>query len=314
MTNVYGQPVVVGVDGSDSALHAVRWAAREAERRGAPLRLLHATNLVPVRHPRQISPPAEYQNAVLEQGRHWLTEATEAALHVVPGLAVSTDLHAGLAADVLINETHTAQLAVLGSRGLGGFASLLVGSVAVALAAHGHCPVVVIHASTVDGAPPVDGPVVVGVDGSELSDGALTFAFEEAAARAVPLVAVHTWLDVNMAGAWAVLPGTIDWDWLQKEEEKLLAERLVAWREKFPQVEVRPVVVRDRPDHALLTHGAGAQLIVVGSRGRGAFAGIGLGSVSQSLLHHAECPVAVARTQVATGSVGGQENSEGGRS
>jgi nucleotide-binding universal stress UspA family protein len=299
MTNINenGRPVVVGVDGSDSALHAVRWAAREAERRDAPLRLVHATNLVPVRHPRQIAPPPEYTAAVLAQGSRWLTEASEAARDVVPGLPLTTDQRAGVPAAVLIAESGTAQLVVLGSRGLGGFASLLVGSVAVALAAHGHCPAVVTHSATVDGAPPTVGPVVVGVDGSELSDAALTLAFEAAAARDVPLVAVHTWQDVNMAGAWAVLPGTIDWDWLQEQEEKLLAERLVTWREKFPQVEVRPVVVRDRPDHALLAHGADAQLVVVGSRGRGALVGLGLGSVSQALLHHARCPVAVARTE-----------------
>jgi len=295
--NDSAHPVVVGVDGSASALHAVRWAAREAERRNAPLRLVHATHLVPVRHPRQISPPPEYQAAVLDQGRHWLTEASQTARRTVPGLPVITDLHAGIPADVLVAESRDAQLMVLGSRGLGGFTSMLVGSVAVALSAHGHCPVVVMRSATSDGAPPVDGEIVVGVDGSELSDAALTFAFEAAAARGVPLVAVHTWLDVNMAGAWAVLPETIDWDWLQKEEENLLAERLVAWREKFPQVEVRPLVARDRPDRALLEHATGAQLIVVGSRGRGAFTGMGLGSVSQSLLHHAECPVAVARTE-----------------
>jgi nucleotide-binding universal stress UspA family protein len=142
-----------------------------------------------------------------------------------------------------------------------------------------------------------DRPVVVGVDGSELSDAALTFAFETAAARGVPLLAVHTWFDVNMAGAWATLPGTIDWDWLQAEEEKRLNERITAWRDKFPQVEVRTRVVRERPYRALLEHAAGAQLIVVGSRGRGAFTGMGLGSVSQTLLHRAECPVAVARTE-----------------
>jgi nucleotide-binding universal stress UspA family protein len=289
-------PVVVGVDGSESALHAVRWAAREAERRGAPLRLVHVCHLVPVRHPRQVTPPPEYHDAVLEQGRHWLTEASEAAGHAVPGQAVSTDLHAGVAADVLIAESRTAQLIVLGSRGLGGFTTMLVGSVAVALSGHAHCPVVVMHATTRDGAPPEDGPVVVGVDSSELSDAALTFAFAAAAARGVPLLAVHTWLDVIMTGAWTTLPGTIDWDWLQAQEEKQLAERIAMWRNKFRHVEVRTLVVRDRPDRALLQHAAGAQLLVVGSRGREAFTGMGLGSVSQTLLHHAECPVAVART------------------
>jgi nucleotide-binding universal stress UspA family protein len=209
---------------------------------------------------------------------------------------VATDLRDGIAADVLINESRTAQLVVLGSRGLGGFASLLLGSVAVAVSTHGHCPVVVMRSSTVDGVPEKDGPVVVGTDGSELSDAALTFAFEAAAEYEVPLVVLHAWFDANVATGWKALPAIIDWDWLQAEEEKQLAERIAVWREKFPHVEVRPLVVRDRAAHALLAQAVGAQLIVVGSRGRGAFTGIGLGSVSQTLLHHAECPVAVART------------------
>lgn len=293
------RPVVVGVDGSASALHATRWAATEAERRDAPLRLVHICHLQPVRHPRQVSPPADFQEAILEQGRHWLAEASEAARRVVPGLTVTTDLHAGVAAAELVRESRTAQLMVVGSRGLGGFKSLLVGSVAVALSAHGDCPVVVMRSATVDGVPPADGPVVVGVDGSELSDAALTFAFEAAEARGVPVVAVHTWADATMLGAWAVLPGAADWEWLQKQEDELLAEWLSAWREKFPEVEVRPVAMRGRPDAALVEQAAGAQLLVVGSRGRGALAGMGgLGSVSQSLLHHAGCPVAVARTDI----------------
>jgi nucleotide-binding universal stress UspA family protein len=287
-------PVVVGVDGSESALHAVRWAAAEAVRRHAPLRLVHVCHLAPVRHPRQISPPADFQAAILDQGRHWLTEATEAARRVSPDLPVTTDLREGITADVLITESRQAQLVALGSRGLGGFTAMLIGSVAVALAAHGHCPVVVVR-SAVD--TPADGPVVAGVDGSELSDAAMTFAFEVAAGHGVPLVAVHTWQDPGITGAWAVLPGTVDWDWLQAEEEKLLTERLATWRDKFPHVEVRPVVERSRPEVALLAHAAGARLVVVGSRGRGAVAGLGLGSVSQYLLHHAECPVVVARTE-----------------
>ena len=290
-------PVVAGVDGSDSALHAVRWAAREAVRRHAPLRLVHVCHLVPVRHPRQVAPPPEYQAAILDEGRHWLAQAAEAATRVAPDLSVVTDLKEGHAADTLVAESRTAQLVVVGSRGLGGFTALLAGSVAVALSAHGHSPVVVVRASGVDGVPAGDGPVVVGVDGSELSDAAVTFAFEAAAARGVPLVAVHTWEDTGMTGAWTALPGTVDWDWLQEGEEEQLATRLVAWREKFSQVEVVPVVERERPARALLAHSAGAQLVVVGSRGRGALAGLGLGSVSQSLLHHAECPVAVARTE-----------------
>lgn len=298
MTNINENehPVVVGVDGSESALHAASWAAHEARRRNTQLRLVHVCHLAPVRHPKQVPPPLEYQAAILDQGRHYLTEAAEAARQAAPDVPVTADLRDGSAADVLVTESHSAQLMVLGSRGLGGFSSLLVGSVAIALSAHGDCPVVVMHAATEDGIPSEAGFVIVGVDGSELSDAALTFAFEAAAARGVPLVALHTWLDVNMAGAWTALPWTIDWDRVQNEEEQAVAERLAPWREKFPHVEVRPLVVRDRAERALLEHAAGAQLIVVGSRGRGGFTGMGLGSVSQTLLHYAECPVAVART------------------
>jgi len=140
------KPVVVGVDGSPSALHAVRWAAREAQLRDVPLRLMHVSHIEPVRHPRQVSPPQEYQTALLDQGQHFLDEASEAARDTVPDLPVSTDLRTGNIADTLVNESKHAALTVLGSRGLGGFGSLLLGSVAVALSAHGHCPIVVIHA------------------------------------------------------------------------------------------------------------------------------------------------------------------------
>jgi nucleotide-binding universal stress UspA family protein len=294
MTNTCdgGHPIVVGVDGSDTALHAVRRAAREAVRRHAPLRLVHVCHLAPVRHPRQVAPPPEYQAAALDEGRRWQAEAAEAATRVAPDLPVTTGPREGRAADTLIGESRTAQLVAVGSRGLGGFTALLAGSVAVALSAHGHCPIVVDRASGVDGAPRVDGPVVVGVDGSELSDAAVTFAFEAAAVRGVPLAAVHTWEDTHMTGAWTALPDTVDRDRLQEGEE----ERLAAWREKVPQVEGLPVGERARPARALLAHAAGAQLLVAGARGRGALAGLGLGSVSRSLVHHAECPVAVART------------------
>ncbi|MGB3438691.1 MAG: universal stress protein [Actinophytocola sp.] len=288
-------PIVVGVDGSESSAHAVRWAAREAVRRNTPLRLVHVCYLAPVRHPKQVPPPPEYLAALLEQGRHWITEATEAARRAAPDAVVTADVHDGETSHVLVSESKTAQLLVVGSRGLGGFRSLLVGSVAVAVAAHARCPVVVMRSGAEDGVPPEDGHVVVGLDGSELSDAAMTFGCEAAAARGVPLVALHTWFDVDVSATWARLPSTIDWDYLQSEEERDLTVRVGAWQAKFPGVEIRPLVVRDRPGRALLKHAQDAQLIVVGSRGRGALAGLGLGSVSQTLLHHAECPVAVVR-------------------
>lgn len=305
MTNLGSgeRPVVAGVDGSPSALQAVRWAAREAVRRGVPLRLLHVCHLTPVRHPRQVAPPAEYRNAILDQGRHWLTEAEEAAWHTEPGLAVIADMHEGFAADMLIRESRTARLVVLGSRGVGGFAGMLLGSVPVALTAHGHCPVVVVRSADDRRLPADTAPVLVGVDGSELSAAAVAFAFEAAAARAVPVIALHTWFDVDVSGTWAAVPGTIDWDHVRERAERALTAELVPWRAKYPNVEVGEIVERERPARALLRHGAGAALIVVGARGRGAVTGLGLGSVSQTLLHHAECPVAVARTGTTAGPV-----------
>lgn len=287
--------VVVGVDGSPSALRAVRWAAREARRRAAPLRLVHVGHLEPVRHPRQVSPSAEYRDAVLDQGQHFLAAASEAAQDAVPGLAVATEVRTGNAAGALITESAHAGLLVLGSRGLGGFRSLVLGSVAVAVSAHGHCPVVVAHAPAGDGVPPEEGHVVVAVDGDELSDAAVTFAFEAAAARGVPVVAVHAY-GVEVGGSWAAALTSIDWEKVHAEEANRFAERMARWREKFPGVETRVVVERGRAADVVLAQAKGAQLVVVGSRGRGALTGIGLGSVSQTVLHHAACPVAVART------------------
>lgn len=292
MTNPDARAVVVGVDGSVSALHAVRWAAAEAVRRDVPLRLVHVGHLEPVTLPRQVSPSREYQEAIVEQGRHFLDQASAAAEEAAPDLPVTIDLHTGRVADALVTESKHAALVVLGSRGLGGFGSLLLGSVAVAVAAHGQCPVVVVHAPTRDGAPPMDGPVVVGVDDTDVSDAAVAFAFQAAAARDVPVLAVHTY-DVEVIGSWTAQLGSLDWDALEAERKKELDERLTAWREKFPKVDARAIVVRGRPASAL--NAQGAQLIVVGSRGRGALAGLGLGSVSQSVLHDAECPVAVVR-------------------
>lgn len=292
-TNPDQQAVVVGVDGSPSALHAVRWAAHEARRRAVPLRLVHVTHIEPVRHPRQIAMPPEYRDAIIEQGRHFMDEATQTARQAVPDLPVVTDLHTGPVVSSMVTESKDAALMVLGSRGLGGFGSLLLGSAAVALAAHGHCPVVVIHAPTKDGAPPADGPVVVGVDGTDLSDGAVAFAFQAAAARNVPVLAVHTY-DVEVVGSWGAQLSSLDWDQLHTEEDRRFTERIAPWREKYPQVETRTMVVRGRPADVLVAQDA--QLVVVGSRGRGALTGLGLGSVSQTVLHHAKCPVAVVRT------------------
>ena len=135
--------------------------------------------------------------------------------------------------------------------------------------------------------------MVVGVDGSPTSEAATAFAFEAASLRRVPLVAVHVWRDVLVDATMAPL---LDWDVIDSDEREVLAERLAGWSEKYPDVPVRRLVARDRPARALVEESGRAQLVVVGSRGRGGFHGLLLGSVSQALLHHAHCPVAVVRS------------------
>jgi nucleotide-binding universal stress UspA family protein len=137
---------------------------------------------------------------------------------------------------------------------------------------------------------------VVGVDGSPTSEAALAFAFEAADLHGVPLLAVHTWTDYQIESTMtAVLEG----DAIDADERRLLAERLAGWGEKFPDVAVTRLVTRYRPARTLLEQSAHAQLVVVGSRGRGGLAGMLLGSVSHALLHHAVCPVAVVRPATA---------------
>ncbi len=135
---------------------------------------------------------------------------------------------------------------------------------------------------------------MVGIDGSEISEAALAFAFEAAATRNVPLMAVHAWTDSVLEAAVAPL---LDWDAIEGDEHRLLAERLAGWSEKYPDVAVHRVVARDRPAHALIEQATdtAAQLVVVGSHGRGSAASLVLGSVSHAVLHHSPCPVVVVR-------------------
>ncbi|MEJ2853697.1 MULTISPECIES: universal stress protein [unclassified Saccharothrix] len=281
-------PVVVGVDGSASALSAVAWAAREARRHRVPVKLVHAY-LVPTRgYPEIVLTGHEVRRALEEQGKRWLAEA-EAAARAADDVEVEVALEHSGAAGAMVWESERARLVVLGSRGLGGFTGLVVGSVAVAVAAHGKCPVVVVR-----GEDHADGPVVVGVDGSPASEEAVDFAFEAASARGVPLKAVHAWTDFLVDGAYGSRLA-VDWAQVEAAEERVLAERLAGRSEKYPDVVVQRLVVRDRPVRALLAEAEGAGLLVVGSRGHGGFTGMLLGSTSQALVHHATCPLAVVR-------------------
>lgn len=289
MADTTKSPVVVGVDGSISATQAVRWAALEADRRGTPLVLVHVWTPVPVSVPHAAA-FRPYENGLIEQGRQWLTEASAVACEAAPGITTSTKLSSGSVAGQLIGSSASADLVVLGSRGLGGFTGLVVGSIAVAVATHGHCPLVVVRGADPKSAPRQDGPVVVGVDGSQTSQAAIRFAFQAAALRDAPLVAVHAWSDLPVTTAWEI---TTSWQSIQQHESEVLTQWLTETQTEYPGVHIEQVVVQDGPAHILLDQAKNAQLVVVGSRGRGGFRGLLLGSTSQALIQHAACPVAV---------------------
>lgn len=291
MNGISSGPVLVGIDGSQSALAAVRWAAAEARSLSRPLLVVHATVWPLIGHP---PPPAvltDYRELLVAEGNRWLQQAVQAATSTAPEVEVRHELLTGDAGPVLLTRSADACEIVVGSRGLGGFTGMLVGSVAAVLTHHAQCPVVVVR-----GAGDPAGPVVVGVDGSPASHNAVAYAFGAASRMGAPLTAVHTWSDVAVGEMWGVPGSLLDWDAIWADQRRALAEQLAAWQDKYPGVEVQAVVERDRPAHALREAGRTARLLVVGSRGRGGFTSLLLGSTSRTLLHHAPCPLAVVRS------------------
>ena len=285
--------VVAGVDGSECGLQAVRWAAAEALRRQLPLRLVAAHAWPSGGLVGDPGLGVDYRAVLRDVVLGHLATAAADARQVAPELEIEQVEVTGYPVPVLLGESAHAEIVVLGDRGLGGFTGLLIGSVAVEVTAHASCPVIVVRGSEPDRTGPRPEPVVVGVDGSPTSEAATAFAFEAASLRRVPLVAVHVWRDVLVDATMAPL---LDWDVIDSDEREVLAERLAGWTEKYPDVPVRRLVARDRPARALVEESGRAQLVVVGSRGRGGFHGLLLGSVSQALLHNAHCPVAVVRS------------------
>lgn len=290
MTIRSGAPVVVGVDGSTSALDAVRVAAREAAARHRPLRVVHAFIWPLYGMPLGPVPGAPPDAGLRQQAERYVADAVTEAGKIAPEVTVTGKVVDGAPTPVLRRESRDAALLVLGHRGLGGFAELLIGSVAVQVSARADCPVLVVK-----GEARADGPVLVGVDGSALSTEALGFAFEEAALRHTALVAVHAWLVPVPVGPGDMLPLVYDVDALAAEEGRMLAEAVAGWSERYPDVPVRHRVAHGAASRVLVEESAAAQLTVVGAHGRGALAGALLGSVSHAVLHHSHSPLAIVR-------------------
>jgi nucleotide-binding universal stress UspA family protein len=291
MSKPRNERIVVGVDGSAPSVAALRWAAGEALLRRGSLRLVHGFvwpsfvagyGLVPDDwfDPR---PRLEAERLMAD----WIAQTRAMA----GGVLVTGDVVDGPAAAVLIDESSEATV-VVGSRGGGGFAGLLLGSVATQVATHAHGPVVVVR--------PVFDPqtaegqrVVVGVDGSDAADVAAGYAFDMAAQRGVELVAVRAWTPPTQPWRIDVRPLSLDVDEIATAEMGLLRSSLAQWEAMYPHVRVEPRIVAGRAAKALVSAAEGAQLLVVGSRGRGGLRGRLLGSVSLRVLHHADCVVAV---------------------
>ncbi|MFR9798576.1 universal stress protein [Streptomyces sp. MS06] len=316
------RPVVVGVDGSAGSAQAVAVAVHEARLRGCGLEVVHAFFWPAVHVPLGPWQPGSPEEMLRETARRLVAEAVEHARAVAPDVEVSGAVVAGGPPTVLQDRSRTAELVVVGSRGLGGFAELLLGATAVQLAAHAACPVMVVRgrlestasttasASTPTGTPTgtgtstttgtggSTGPVLLGVDGSPAGAAAVEFAFTEAALRGTGIVALHAWTPWSVppspppdpSAPYAAGPGE-----LAEGERRLLAEATVDCRARHPDVPVEQAPVRGGVREALIEASAGAGLVVVGARGRGGFTGLFLGSVSQAVLHHAHCPVVVVR-------------------
>ncbi|MGW1059811.1 universal stress protein [Micromonospora rubida] len=278
--------ILVGYDGSADATVALNWALDEAERTGRPVRLAYVFEWVTVAGwiGPGVAPGIWPDETARRQVEELVGTAASDAAAARPGLTVHGEVFDGPPALVLEERSAEAGLLVLGSRGHGGFGGLLVGSTAVSVTAHAHCPVVVVRDAAAAGRA---GRVVVGVDGSPTSLLALGFAVERAAQRDVPLHVVRAWEPA--AGGGPAPDGAV------ATERAALEEPLAGWRETFPEVEVTVDVVTGRPARALVEASRDAQLVVVGTRGRGGLRGMLLGSVGQQLIQHAHCPVAVVR-------------------
>jgi nucleotide-binding universal stress UspA family protein len=279
------KPIVAATDGSEESLRAVDWAAREAVLRGAPLRIVSSAAATPPTigghaMSRGDDPVAEIARHNRDQA---LATATERVTKLAPGLLVDADQLDGLADEAIIAAGSGALMLVVGSRGNGAFAGLILGSVSRYVAMHAACPVVVVR----EGASSAHRQVGIGIGDLENS-ASLTFAFEEAALRKASLIAVHSWhlpdSDVSRAGSFFTGPQSYV---AETETAKRLEQLLDNWRAKYPDVPVSQDVVHGHPGRALVGLSARADLVVLGRRP----AHHGAASVMHAVLSHAHGPV-----------------------
>ncbi|MBD3143700.1 universal stress protein [Microbispora bryophytorum] len=279
-------PIVVGTDGSPAATAAVRWAADDAARRGCPLRFVSVVDHWAYGIPKF---PVSGGDPLTAHAERALSAAEAVARERQPDVEISTEIIEGIPSRVLRDKAKEAVEIVLGSRGFGGFAGLVIGSVSTHVAGQARCPVVVVR----PGWTGERGEIVVGVDDSPECEPALAYAFEQARAHGDTLRAMHAW----HLPAHPLAPEiTYDVDEVREAHQRVTREKLSdPWR-RYPEVPVRSEIAYGHPVDALVQASRASGLLVVGSHGRGAVGSAMLGSVSRGVLHHAECPVAVVRS------------------
>ncbi|WP_405896704.1 universal stress protein [Streptomyces sp. NBC_00727] len=279
-------PVIAAVDGSSHSMDALGWAAREAVARKLPLLIVHV---------RQLARRTDQEVQEREAGE-LLASAVRRVAGTAPGLRPTTLAPLDFPSAALVSLSRDASLVVLGSRGLGGFRSLMLGSNSLATASMAKCPVVIVHEGRNDeehdgGTGEVFPDIVAGVAADESSEGVLDFAFETAAAHpGARLRIVHGWTMFS-----SMLSGgpVFDRDAAANAAERSLAELTAGWRAAYPQVEVMKEPVNGSATRTLVTASATASLTVIGRRRGGESLGLGLSPVAHTTLTHAMGPVAV---------------------
>ena len=287
-----GRRIVVGVDGSDAAAEALGWAAREAVLSGDTVLAVHAWCYPALTYAHGLVPPPVFAREDFEDEARAILDAALSTLNVEGAVSIEPAVAEGGATNVLVDRSRGADLLVVGHRGRGGFLALHLGSVALQCAQHAECPVVVVRAGAQRSSPERRRRVVVGVDGSEPARRALLWAADEARRRHATLEIVHCW-HPRMGLPLGPAVSATDRASLEAAAHAVVTAATRAVDGRLPHTE--SLLVDAPAASTLLEASAGADLVVVGTRGHGGFPGLLLGSVSTQVLHHAQCPAVVVR-------------------
>ena len=284
-------PVVVAVDGSERNRHAIDWGAQEAAARGCGMVLVNAIAGHLVRTPRLLTRSRE------EQVLDMLADARNRVRHIVAEESVSIVAAAGDPVEVLLEQVAEAdaELLVVGKRGLGGFARVIVGSTSIALAGRSPVPVAIVP-DLWDQSRHEGHPVVLGIDPDKADHQPIEAAFRRARRLGVALVAVHGWETPTSSWDAPTVTGAVTET--EQEAATRFDDLLAEWRERHPDVVVRPMRVHKHPAAALLEAAEESQVVVLGRHPAGVFGGFAFGSVARAVLHYAECPVITVPSDV----------------